>query len=163
MRIGQGYDIHRLVPGKKGLVIGGIHVPAEQSAEAHSDGDVLIHALIDALLGAASMGDIGFHYPPSDMQYKNIESRELLRRTAALLKDKGIGIRNVDTTVVIEKPKLQPYIPHMKRSISTDLGIKEKDISIKAKTKEGMDATGKGNAIEAQAVVLIEAPLAHYV
>jgi 2-C-methyl-D-erythritol 2,4-cyclodiphosphate synthase len=155
MRIGFGYDIHKLVPGRD-LMIGGVVVPHNLGEEGHSDGDVLIHALIDALLGALSLGDIGTHFPPGDLQYKNISSRILLQKTKELVMDKGRTIINCDCTVVLERPKLAPHIVQIKKLIAEDLCINESDVSVKAKTKEGLDATGSGFAIEAYAVVLLK-------
>jgi 2-C-methyl-D-erythritol 2,4-cyclodiphosphate synthase len=155
MRIGFGYDSHRLVPGRT-LFLGGVVIPHTLGPEAHSDGDALIHALIDALLGAGALGDIGQHFPPTDEQYKEISSRILLERTLKVLSEAGFLPRNVDTTVVLEKPRLGPFIPQMRSNLSVDLGIPEAAISIKAKTREGLEPTGQGIAVEAYAVALVE-------
>ncbi len=155
MRIGQGWDLHRLVPGRK-LIIGGIYVPWETGAEAHSDGDVLIHAIIDALFGAAALGDIGKHFPPEDDEFKDISSGILLERTGKILKDNQYRIINIDTTLVLEKPKISDYTDAMRGKIAANLSIPADRVSIKAKTKEGVDASGRGEAVEAFAVVLIE-------
>jgi 2-C-methyl-D-erythritol 2,4-cyclodiphosphate synthase len=155
MRVGFGYDIHRLVEGRP-LMLAGCVVPFELGEDGHSDGDVLIHALIDALLGAAALGDIGTHFPPGDPEYKDISSRILLVRTRDLLQNNGFSIQNCDCTVVIERPKLLPHIPLMKANLAVDLGLFEAAISIKAKTKESVDATGRGEAIESYAVALIK-------
>lgn len=155
MRIGFGYDSHHLVPGRA-LVLGGVHIPSSLGPEAHSDGDALIHALIDALLGACALGDIGQLFPPSDEQYRNISSRILLERTLEVLGKAGFRPRNVDTTIILESPRLGPYIEQMRGTLSTDLGIPAAAISVKAKTKEGMGLTGRGRAVEAYAVALVE-------
>ncbi len=155
MRIGFGYDIHRLVPGRP-LVIGGATIPYELGEEGHSDGDVLIHALIDAMLGAAVMGDIGTHFPPGNPQFKDISSRILLVKTRDMLARGGWSIVNCDCTVVLENPKLAPFITVIRNTIAEDLAIPVEVVSVKAKTKEGLDSTGTGKAIEAHAVVLID-------
>jgi 2-C-methyl-D-erythritol 2,4-cyclodiphosphate synthase len=155
MRIGFGYDIHRLVPGRT-LVLGGVHVPSSLGPEAHSDGDALIHALIDALLGACALGDIGQLFPPSDAQYRNISSRILLERTLGVLSEAGFRPRNVDTTVILESPRLGPHTGRMRDTLSRDLGIPPAAISVKAKTKEGVGPTGQGRTVEAYAVALVE-------
>ena len=154
MRIGQGYDIHRLIEGRP-LIIGGVPVPYEKGEDAHSDGDVLIHAVIDALLGAIAQGDIGAHYPPSDPLWKGISSRVLLKDTARRVGEAGYEVVNLDCTVVLEKPKLLPFKEAMRRCLSEDLSLPPERISVKAKTKEKQDATGQGEAIEAMAAVLL--------
>jgi len=154
MRIGFGYDNHILVPGRE-LILGGVSIPNALGPEAHSDGDALIHALIDALLGACALGDIGQHFPPSDEQYRNISSRILLGHTLDKLSSAGFRPRNVDTTIVLEKPRLGPFLPAMRGNLATDLQIPESAISIKAKTNEGLGPTGKGLAVEAYAVALV--------
>ena len=155
MRIGFGYDNHRLVPGRA-LILGGVPIPNTLGPEAHSDGDVLIHALIDALLGACALGDIGRLFPPSDEQYRDIESRVLLRRTLQVLREAGFGPRNVDATILLESPRLEPYIDRMRSTLSAELGIPAAAISVKAKTREGLGPTGEGRAVEAYAVALVE-------
>ncbi|MBN2552186.1 MAG: 2-C-methyl-D-erythritol 2,4-cyclodiphosphate synthase [Spirochaetales bacterium] len=155
MRIGFGYDCHNLVPGRA-LVLGGVHIPNGLGPEAHSDGDALIHALIDALLGACALGDIGRHFPPSDEQFRDISSRILLGRTLRILSEAGFRPRNADSTIIIESPRLAPYIDRMRSSLSADMGIPAAAISVKAKTKEGLGPTGRGRAVEAYAVVLVE-------
>jgi 2-C-methyl-D-erythritol 2,4-cyclodiphosphate synthase len=155
MRIGFGYDSHRLVPGRA-LILGGVHIPSSLGPEAHSDGDALIHALIDALLGACALGDIGQLFPPSDEQYRNISSRILLGRSLKVLSEAGFRPRNVDTTVILESPRLGPYTDQMRNTLSADLGIPPAAISVKAKTKEGVGPTGQGRAVEAYAVALVE-------
>ena len=155
MRIGFGYDSHSLVPGRA-LVLGGVHIPNNLGPEAHSDGDALIHALIDALLGACALGDIGRHFPPSDEQYRDISSRILLGRTLEILSAAGFLPHSVDSTIIIESPRLAPYIEQMRSNLSADLGIPAAAISVKAKTKEGLGPTGQGRAVEAYAVALVE-------
>ena len=150
MRIGFGYDNHRLIEGRP-LMIGGINIPSQFGEDAHSDGDVLIHAIIDALLGATAKGDIGMHFPPSDERYRNADSKELLKET---LKITNAEIVNIDTTVVLEKVKLKPYIEEIRKTLALILNTHIDMISVKAKTHEGVDSTGKGEAIEAYAVVL---------
>lgn len=151
MRIGQGCDLHRLTRGRK-LYLGGVEIPSELGEEAHSDGDVLIHAIIDSLFGALAMGDIGSHFPPSDMQYKDIPSLVLLARTLDITKAEII---NLDCTVVLERPKLRPYIDAIRTSLAGVLGIDVSRISVKAKTNEGVGSEGKMEAISAQATVLL--------
>lgn len=150
MRIGFGYDNHRLIEGRP-LMIGGINIPSQFGEDAHSDGDVLIHAIIDALLGATAKGDIGMHFPPSDERYRNADSKELLKEA---LKITNANIVNIDTTVVLEKVKLKPYIEEIRKTLALILNTHIDMISVKAKTHEGVDSTGKGEAIEAYAVVL---------
>ncbi|OQY35628.1 MAG: 2-C-methyl-D-erythritol 2,4-cyclodiphosphate synthase [Spirochaetaceae bacterium 4572_59] len=154
MRIGQGYDIHRLSEGRP-LVLGGITVPFEKGEDGHSDGDVLIHAVIDALLGALADGDIGTHYPPSDPKWKGISSRILLKETAERVRRAGYRIANLDSTVILEKPKLLLYKDAIRQTLAEDLGIPENCVAVKAKTKEKQDACGQGLAIEAMAAVLL--------
>ncbi len=154
MRIGTGWDIHPLVEGRK-LVIGGVTVPHTKGEAGHSDGDVLIHAIIDALFGAAALGDIGTHFPPADPAYKNIDSTVLLEKSAALLNERGFGIVNLDTTVILQEPKLKAFIPAIVKKLARYLKVDETCISVKAKTRENLDSTGKGLAIEAQASVLL--------
>jgi 2-C-methyl-D-erythritol 2,4-cyclodiphosphate synthase len=155
MRIGFGYDSHRLVPGRA-LILGGVHIPNALGPEAHSDGDALIHALIDALLGACALGDIGQLFPPEDERYRNISSRILLGRTLEAVAEAGFRPRNVDSTILLESPRLEPYVEEMRSNLSSDLNIPGAAISVKAKTKEGLGETGKGRAVEAYAVALVE-------
>lgn len=155
MRIGHGYDAHRFITGRP-LMLGGVDVPHTHGLEAHSDGDVLIHALCDALLGAAALGDIGKHFPDSSAEFKNIDSRVLLRRVVAALAQQNFAIGNVDVTVVAQKPKLAPYIEQMKAYLANDLGIAVNRINIKATTTEGMGFTGRAEGIGCHAVALIE-------
>ena len=157
MRIGFGYDSHRLVPGRA-LVLGGVKVPSTLGPEAHSDGDAVIHALIDALLGACALGDIGQLFPPSDQQFRDISSRILLKRSLGVLAEEGFKPRNVDVTILLDSPRLGPYVDQMRSVLSADLGIPGTAISVKAKTREGLGPTGQGRVVEAYAVALVEEP-----
>jgi 2-C-methyl-D-erythritol 2,4-cyclodiphosphate synthase len=154
IRIGQGIDFHRLEPGLV-LWLGGINIPSERGCVAHSDGDVILHAICDALLGAAGLRDIGFYFPDSDPEYKNIDSKILLKRTFDLISEKGYSINNIDCTVCLEKPKISPYIPEMKNIISTILETPPENIAIKATTTEKMGFTGREEGIVALAIVLL--------
>ena len=154
MRIGQGFDVHALVAGRK-LSIGGVHIPYEKGLEGHSDADVLLHALCDALLGAAAMGDIGAHFPDSDARYKNADSRILLRQVSAMVQEAGYRIVNVDATIIAQAPKMAPHIPTMVNNIAADLGLSRGQINIKATTTEGLGFTGRAEGIAAQAAVLL--------
>jgi 2-C-methyl-D-erythritol 2,4-cyclodiphosphate synthase len=156
MRIGQGFDIHKLAEGRK-LIIGGVTIPYERGLLGHSDADVLLHAICDALIGAAALGDIGKHFPDTDPRYAGIDSRKLLREVAALLRASGYRVVNVDTTVIAQAPKLAPYILVMRENIAADLGIAVGDVNVKAKTAERLGAVGRGEGIVAEAVVLIDA------
>ena len=155
MRVGQGFDVHALVPGRK-LVIGGVEIAHDKGLLGHSDADVLLHAICDALLGAAALGDIGRHFPDSDAKYKGVDSRELLRRVATLLRDRGRRVINVDATIIAEAPRMAPHIPAMAANIAADLAIEPHFINIKATTTEKLGFTGRGEGIAAQAVCLIE-------
>lgn len=155
MRIGFGYDVHRLIKGRK-LMLGGVRVPFEKGLLGHSDADVLLHAIIDALIGATALGDIGTHFPPDDPSYRGISSVELLKKTARLLKKNGFRAVNVDSTVVCESPKLSRHIPKMTKVIARTLGVKVSSVNVKAKTEEGLGFTGIGAGISAYAVALIE-------
>lgn len=155
MRIGCGYDVHRLIEGRR-LILGGVEIPYERGLLGHSDADVLLHAISDALLGAAALGDIGKHFPDSDPAYEGADSLELLRRIAGLLTEKGYEIVNVDATVLLERPKLRPYIDRMRERISAALEIPVSRVSVKASTEEGLGFTGREEGIAAQAVALIE-------
>ena len=157
MRIGHGYDAHRFITGRP-LMLGGVNVPHTHGLEAHSDGDVLIHALCDALLGAAALGDIGKHFPDSSAEFKNIDSRVLLRRVVAALKQKNFSVGNVDVTVVAQKPKLAAHIAAMRACLAEDLGIALDCVNVKATTTEGMGFTGRLEGIGCHAVALIEEP-----
>ena len=153
-RVGIGYDIHRLVENRK-LVIGGVNIPFEKGLLGHSDADVLIHAIIDAILGATGMSDIGTIFPDTDDRYKNADSCELLKQVMAQVKLKGFEINNIDTNIIAQRPQLMPYIQSMKEKLSQEIGISVESISIKAKTKENLDSVGAGEAIEAQVVVMV--------
>ena len=155
MRIGHGYDAHRFTTGRP-LMLGGVNVPHTHGLEAHSDGDVVIHALCDALLGAAALGDIGAHFPDSSAEFKNIDSRVLLRRVVATLKLKNFSIGNIDITVVAQKPKLASYIAQMRAWLASDLDVAVDRINVKATTTEGMGFTGRLEGIGCHAVALIE-------
>lgn len=154
MRIGSGYDIHRLVSGRK-LVLGGVMIPYEKGLLGHSDADVLIHAICDALLGAAGLGDIGLHFPDTDPEYKDINSLHLLSQTAELLRLNGFEIQNVDATILAEAPKLSRFQTAMRHNISETLKIKPGQINIKATTAEGLGEIGRGEAIAAMSVALV--------
>lgn len=155
MRIGHGYDVHRLVECRN-LILGGVHVPFKLGLLGHSDADVLLHAVCDALLGAAGLGDIGKHFPDTDPSLKNIDSRILLRKTAKLLEEKGYKIVNIDATLIAQKPKLAPYIEEMKNNIADDCEIERDCINVKATTEEGLGFTGDLSGISAHAVCLID-------
>lgn len=155
MRIGHGYDAHCFAPGRR-LVLGGIEIPYELGMAAHSDGDVLIHALCDALLGAAGFGDIGRHFPDSSAEFKDIDSRILLRRVVTLMQKNSLRISNVDITVVAQAPRLNPYVAAMQECLAADLNILANRINIKATTTEGMGFTGRKEGIAAYAVVLLK-------
>ncbi len=155
IRVGQGCDIHALVPGRK-LTIGGVDIPHSVGLLGHSDADVLLHALIDALLGAAALGDIGRHFPDSDQRYRGVDSRILLRATVALLAQAGWRVGNVDVTIIAQQPKMAPYIPKMVSAIAADLQIAEGGVNVKAKTAERLGFVGRSEGIAAEAVVLIE-------
>ncbi|MFP5304202.1 MAG: 2-C-methyl-D-erythritol 2,4-cyclodiphosphate synthase [Gammaproteobacteria bacterium] len=155
MRIGHGFDTHRLESGD-GVTLGGVRIACPYRIVAHSDGDVLIHALCDALLGAAGLGDIGRHFPPGDAAYRGIDSRILLRRVVTLLNDQSLTISNVDTTVVAEAPKIAPHIAAMQEILAEDLGVDVDRINIKATTTEGMGYAGRGEGIAAYAVALLD-------
>jgi 2-C-methyl-D-erythritol 2,4-cyclodiphosphate synthase len=155
MRIGQGIDVHAFRDGGT-LVLGGVNIPYPRSLEAHSDGDVILHALCDALLGAAGLGDIGQHFPPGDPQWRDIDSRVLLRRTLAMVEEEGYRLHNADLTVVAQAPKLAPYIGEMREYISSDLKVTADQVNIKATTSEQLGFTGRGEGIAAFAVVLLE-------
>lgn len=154
MRIGHGYDVHKLVEGR-GLILGGVDVPHSTGLLGHSDADVLTHAIIDALLGAAALGDIGQHFPDSDEKHKSADSIELLRQVSAKLKEKGYTVGNVDATVVAEKPKLAPFIPKMRENIANALGVGCGCVSVKATTEEGLGFTGNLSGMSAYAVALL--------
>lgn len=156
-RIGQGYDIHRLVPSDKDhkFVLGGIEIPFDKGFVAHSDGDVLVHAIIDALLGALALGDIGTFFPDNDVMYKNADSMKLLEEVDKMVKAKGYAINNIDATVICEKPKLRGHIFRIKQNIAQRLSLVLDKVSVKAKTNEKMDSVGEGLAVSVHAVVLL--------
>lgn len=154
-RIGHGYDVHKLVAGRK-LILGGVEIPHETGLLGHSDADVVLHALMDALLGAAALGDIGKHFPDNAEEFHNIDSRILLRKTVELLNTKGYNIVNVDATVIAQKPKLAPFIERMRENIALDCNISADCVNVKATTEEGLGFTGDLSGISAHAVCLIE-------
>jgi len=154
IRVGFGYDVHQLSEGYK-LTIGGINIPHKKGSVGHSDADVLIHVICDALLGAANLRDIGYHFPDSDPKYKNIDSKKLLIQVMSLIREKGYSIGNIDSTVCLQVPKIKSYIPDMVRCLSETMKLEEDNISIKATTTEKMGFTGREEGIEAYAVVLI--------
>jgi 2-C-methyl-D-erythritol 2,4-cyclodiphosphate synthase len=155
MRIGMGYDIHRLVSGRK-LILGGVMIPFEKGLSGHSDADVLVHAVCDALLGAACLGDIGLHFPDTDQKYKDINSLRLLSQIVGLVRGNGFQIQNVDTTIIAEKPKLSAFRDAMQHNLSQTLEIEPNQVNIKATTAEGLGIIGRGEAIAAMSVVLVE-------
>jgi 2-C-methyl-D-erythritol 2,4-cyclodiphosphate synthase len=155
MRIGQGFDTHALVAGRK-LVIGGVDIPHDKGLEGHSDADVLIHAICDALIGAAGLGDIGKHFPDSDARYKGIDSRKLLREVAQLLAKNRLRVVNVDATIIAQEPKMAPYVAAMRANLASDLGIAEDCVNIKAKTTEKLGFVGRGEGIAAEAITLLD-------
>lgn len=154
MRIGIGYDIHRLSEGRR-LILGGVDIPFERGLAGHSDADVLLHAITDALLGAAALKDIGRRFPDTDPSYKDVDSRRLLKTAYKLICEAELTVENIDAIIVAERPKMAPYIEAMRKNISEDLGIEIGQISIKAKTNEGMDAVGRGEAIAVHAITLL--------
>lgn len=155
MRIGHGYDVHKLVECRD-LILGGVNIPYEKGLLGHSDADVLTHALMDALLGACALGDIGKLFPDSDAAYKGADSIELLKKVCAVVYDKGYIISNVDCTILAQKPKLAPHIPLMREKLAAAMGIEPERVSVKATTEEGLGFTGQGLGIAAHAVALIE-------
>lgn len=156
-RVGLGFDVHALVEGRP-LVIGGVEIAHDKGLLGHSDADVLLHALCDALLGAAALGDIGRHFPDNDERYRGIDSRELLRHVARLLAGRGIRVVNVDATIIAEAPRMAPHIARMVENIASDLGLAPWDVNVKATTTEKLGFTGRGEGIAAQAVCLVEQP-----
>ena len=155
MRVGFGYDIHRLTPGRK-LILGGVVIPSPVGEDGHSDGDTLIHAVIDALLGALTLGDIGTFFPSTDPLYKDIDSSILLKKTMRLVREQNAFLVNLDCTIILEKPKISPYRTQIQESLASLMDLESAQVSIKAKTKEGLDSTGRGEAVEAHVVVLID-------
>jgi 2-C-methyl-D-erythritol 2,4-cyclodiphosphate synthase len=154
MRIGQGFDTHALVGGRE-LVIGGVRIPYEKGLAGHSDADVLIHAVCDALLGAAGLGDIGAHFPDTDARYKGIDSRKLLREVARLLRQRKLRVANVDATIIAQAPRMAPHIAAMRANLASDLGIAPDAVNVKAKTTEQLGFVGRGEGIAAEAVALL--------
>ena len=155
MRIGQGFDVHALVTGRA-LNIGGVTIAFEKGLDGHSDADVLLHAVCDALLGAAALGDIGRHFPDTDARYKGANSRVLLREVTKLLGDNGFHVINLDSTIIAQAPRMSPHIPAMVANIASDLGIEPGRINVKAKTTERLGFTGRGEGIAAEAIALVE-------
>lgn len=154
MRIGQGFDVHALVEGRK-LMMGGVDIPHHLGLAGHSDADVLLHAICDALLGAAGLGDIGRHFPDSDGRFKGVDSRKLLRETMRLVALEGFRVVNVDATIIAQAPKMAPYIPQMEANIAADLGVDGGCVNVKATTTERLGYTGRGEGIAAQAVCML--------
>jgi 2-C-methyl-D-erythritol 2,4-cyclodiphosphate synthase len=154
MRIGQGFDVHALVAGRK-LIMGGVHVPYDRGLEGHSDADVLLHAICDALLGAAALGDIGKHFPDTDPGYKDADSRVLLRAVGRKVAEAGYTVGNIDATIIAQAPRMAPHIPKMVLNILADLDMKPGSVNVKATTTERLGFTGRGEGIAAQAVVLL--------
>lgn len=157
MRIGQGYDVHRLTEGRK-MILGGVEVPFEKGLLGHSDADVLVHAVMDALLGAAALGDIGQHFPDTDPAYEGISSIELLKRVGALLEEKGYVVENIDATIIAQRPKMAPYKTRMAANIAQALKLSEDRVSVKATTEEGLGFTGSGQGIASWAITLLTSP-----
>ncbi len=155
MHIGMGYDVHRLVPDRD-LIIGGVKIPYEKGLLGHSDADVLLHAIMDALLGAAALGDIGKHFPDTDPKFKGADSRVLLREVCRLLDEAGYRVENVDATIIAQAPKMRPHIDTMRQNIAEDLGIELSQVNVKATTEEGLGFTGTGEGISSQAICLLE-------
>jgi 2-C-methyl-D-erythritol 2,4-cyclodiphosphate synthase len=155
IKVGQGFDVHQLVSGRK-CIIGGVEIPFDKGLDGHSDADVLLHAISDAILGAAGLGDIGKHFPNTDPSIKNIDSRNILKKIVLLLHEKKYSIINIDATVICELPKLTPYIDRMKNNIASDCHIEINAVNIKATTTETLGFTGRGEGIAAQAICLIE-------
>jgi 2-C-methyl-D-erythritol 2,4-cyclodiphosphate synthase len=160
MRIGHGFDVHKLVKNRK-LVLGGVEIPFEKGLLGHSDADVLSHAVCDALLGATALGDIGKHFPDSDATYAGISSLLLLKQVSGLLDKKNFIIVNIDSTLILEKPKIAPYIPEMRNNIALAVGLEIEKISVKATTTEGLGYTGLGKGVAAHAIVLIDEKNGH--
>ena len=154
MRIGYGYDVHKLVENRK-LILGGVEIPYEKGLLGHSDADVLIHAVIDSIFGAAALRDIGYHFPDSDERYKGVSSMVLLKEASKILKNAGYKIENIDSTIVAQQPKLLPYIPQMIKNMAEALEINENQINVKGKTEEKLGFTGSGDGMKAHAVCLI--------
>lgn len=155
MRVGMGYDVHRLTEGRK-LILGGVEISYEKGLLGHSDADVLVHAVMDALLGAAALGDIGQHFPDTDPRYSGISSLKLLEHVGTLLEEHGFSVGNIDAVIIAQKPKMAPHIPQMRENIARTLGIAVSQVNVKATTEEGLGFTGQGEGISSQAVCLLE-------
>ncbi|HET7549372.1 MAG TPA: 2-C-methyl-D-erythritol 2,4-cyclodiphosphate synthase [Usitatibacter sp.] len=155
MRVGQGFDVHRLVAGRR-LVVGGVEIAHDKGLLGHSDADVLLHAICDALLGAAALGDIGRHFPDSDPRYKDADSRTLLREVAKRVREKGHAIANIDATIVAQAPRMAPHVPAMVANIAADCGMRPGDVNVKATTTEHLGFAGRGEGIAAQAICLLK-------
>ncbi len=158
MRIGMGYDVHRLTEGRA-LIIGGVEIPYEKGLLGHSDADVLLHAIMDALLGAAALGDIGKHFPDTDPAYKGISSMKLLEHVGKLLEENLFLIENIDATIIAQAPKMRPYIDTMRENIAKALGIQVEQVNVKATTEEGLGFTGTGEGISSQAICMLTSPV----
>ncbi len=161
MRIGMGYDVHRLAEDRK-MIIGGVEIPYEKGLLGHSDADVLLHAIMDALLGAAALGDIGKHFPDTDPAYKGISSMELLQHVGKLLEEKLFLIENIDATIIAQAPKMRPHIDTMRKNIADALGIDISQVNVKATTEEGLGFTGSGEGISSQAICMLTSPAELY-
>lgn len=161
MRIGMGYDVHRLTEDRK-LIVGGVEIPYEKGLLGHSDADVLLHAVMDALLGAAALGDIGRHFPDTDEAYRGISSMKLLEQVGKLLEEHLFLIENIDATIIAQAPKMRPYIDRMRENIANALGIDKEQVNVKATTEEGLGFTGSGEGISSQAVCLLTSPVHYY-
>ena len=161
MRIGTGYDVHKLTEGRK-LILGGVEMPYEKGLLGHSDADVLLHAIMDALLGAAALGDIGKHFPDTDERYRGISSLALLARVGELLEEHFFFIENIDATIIAQAPKMRPHIDAMRENIARTLGLETEQVSVKATTEEGLGFSGRGEGISAQAVCLLTSPSHFY-
>ena len=161
MRIGMGYDVHKLVPERK-LIMGGVEIPYEKGLLGHSDADVLLHAIMDALLGAAALGDIGKHFPDTDPAYQGISSVKLLRHVGELLEENRFLLENIDATIIAQAPKMRPHIDRMRVNIAEALGIETEQVNVKATTEEGLGFTGSGEGISAQAICLLTSPREAY-
>jgi 2-C-methyl-D-erythritol 2,4-cyclodiphosphate synthase len=155
IKVGQGFDVHQLVSGRR-CIIGGVEIPFHKGLDGHSDADVLLHAIADAILGAAGLGDIGQHFPNTDPSIKDIDSRDILKKVILLIQEKKYSIINIDATVICELPKLAPYIDRMKNNIALDCGLDIKAVNVKATTTETLGFTGRGEGIAAQAICLVE-------
>lgn len=154
MRIGMGYDVHKLTKNRD-LIIGGVTIPYELGLAGHSDADVLLHAIMDALLGAAALGDIGTHFPDTDSVFKGASSMDLLKKVGALIEEKLYVIENIDATIIAQKPKMAPFIPEMRKNIAQILGLEEEQVNVKATTEEGLGFTGNGEGISCQAICML--------